>query len=115
VTSTWIGIFASGSTTTSTFKYVTASSGSVVFSTSGLSAGSYNVYLVISTGYVKVRALRLSLSLVSHTCSSKCSSFAPHNVKASATYTVTSGSSTTTTTTTGSTTGTTPAGDPTTW
>lgn len=54
MTSTWIGIFASGSSSTSNFKYVTAASGSVSFSTSGLAAGTYNVYLVISTGYVKV-------------------------------------------------------------
>jgi hypothetical protein len=39
---------------------VTAASGSVSFSTSGLAAGTYSVYLVISTGYVKVLARGIS-------------------------------------------------------
>jgi hypothetical protein len=52
----WIGVFASGSSSTSTFKYLTTASGSVTFSTAGLSAGVYKVYLVSSTGTVRASA-----------------------------------------------------------
>lgn len=93
VANTFIGVFASGSSTTNLFNYIPASAGFLTFPTTGLSPGNYNVNLV-----------------------------ANYYIKASVPYTVTGGTTSsstttgsTTTTTTSTTTTTGGGGDETAW
>jgi len=44
VSSTYLGVFPSGSYTTQLFQYVSAASGTIQFHTSGLTAGAYAIY-----------------------------------------------------------------------